>query len=529
MFNKFLKCFWGIAATTLFALYLFVFYQFCVVPAILDWSSLGVILTLALAGLLILSLPKEKRLPTTVLGITFLLLMKAFYNVSSYPAWKIVLADIVIFIILLVVGKLLGRMSFRRYLVVFLVALILNATIDISKAPFWTEFLVKWQSPQLYPQYSTVDYFPLKLIDVDGDGVKEIVTQENLEQAKTEQKDIASNGKHYEILSSENNHFAVYKWNGQTFDALTPDKYDIQKLEASLPLEYLGYPFYQTTVSVDKTKGIAEQMNPFLNKAQVIEQSMNFGKFPFEILSLDQQSLAAAVKNRTLLGQPVGSTELAGGKLVPDPAGERITIDDKLRVIQPADQKVIAQLDRSQVPDIGTSEVMTGDVNGDKVDELILTAETAQILQLTPDYKWKVLWSNPEPSNDTDRFNKLRFEDFAALGSDKTPNLIALSKSNVRDNPTRYMTGYVYKDGALQQTWRVFSGLINLRAGDVDGDRNNELLGYMYRSQRIYVLEKHHVPVVGILYGITGLLILLGFGQRWRRKNTIVGGGEQNV
>jgi hypothetical protein len=529
MSNKYLRCLWAITVTALFAIYLFLFYQLCVVPAILDWSSLGVILTLVLAGLLILSLPKEKRLPITVLGITFLLLMKAFYNISNYPTWKLILSDIIIFVVLLVVGKLLGRMSFRRYLVVFIMALILNATVDISQAPFWTEFMVKWQSPQLYPQYATVDYFPVKLIDVDGDRVKEIVTQENLDRASVEKQEAAKKGKNFRILDRENNHFAVYKWNGQTFQELTTDKYDLQKLQAALPLEYLGYPFYQTTVTVSKTKGIEQQMTPFLDKAQVIEESMNFGKFPFKILTLDENSLAAAINNRNLLGQPVGSIGMAGGQLVPDPAPEKITIDNTLRVIQTPDQKVIAQLDRSQVPDIGTSEVITGDVNNDKIDELILTAETSQILQLNPNNGWKVLWSNPEPINDTDRFNKLRFDDFAPLGSDKTPQLIALSKSNVRDNPTRYMTGYEYKNGELQQRWRVFSGLINLRAGDVDGDGQNELLGYMYRSQRIYVLEKHHFPVVGILYGITGVLILLGFGLQWRQNITTIGGGERNA
>lgn len=529
MSGKLLKCLRGIVGSFLLALYLFVFYQLCVIPAILDWSSLGVLLTLALAGLLIISLPKDKRLPTTVLGIAFLLTMKALFSISNYPAWRFAAAALFIFVILLVVGKLLGRMSFRRFVIVFLAALILNATVDISKAPFWTEFTVKWESPQLYPRYATVDYFPVKLIDVDDDGVKEIVTQENREWALAEQQDIAGNSKELQILSRESNDFAVYKWNGKTFAELTPDKYNLPKLKTSVPLEYLGYPYYQTIVSVNNTTGIEEQMNPFLDRAQVIEKSMAFGKFPFEILFLDERSLRAAIDNLTLLGQPVSSTEMAEGKLLPKAESQKITIDGALKVIQTPGQKVIAQLGREQVPDIGTSEVITGDVNNDQVDELILTAETSQILQLTRDGRWQVLWSNPEPRNATDRFNKLRFEDFALLGSEEKPQLIALSKSNVRDNPTRYMTGYVYENGAIHQIWRVFSGLINLQAGDVDGDGKNELLGYMYRGQRIYVLEKHNIPVVGILYGITGAIILLGFGQQWRQKGINTGGGEQNA
>lgn len=529
MSSKTLRGLRSIMTTALFALYLFIFYQVCIIPAILDWSSLGVILTLVLTGLLIFSLPKDKRLATTVLGITFLLLMKAFYNISSYPFWKLVLSEIVIFFVLLIVGKLLDGISFRRYLVVFIAALILNATVNISQAPFWTEFLVKWESPQLYPRHATVDYFPVKLIDVDNDNIQEIVTQENLELATREMQDIALNGKEFQILNPETSHFAVYKWNGQTFKKLTPDQYDTEKLKSALPLEYLGYPFYETRVEMNTTTGFGGKMDPFLNKSQLIEHSMNFGKFPFEVLSLNEKSLAAVLQNKALLGQPVGTTGLAGGQLVPDAAREEITIEDKLTVRQPANQKAIAELTAGQVPDIGTSEVLTGDVDNDQIDELILTAETSQILQLTPDNKWQVLWSNPEPINATDRFNKLRFDDFAALGSDKTPQLIALSKSNVRNTPTRYMTGYVYDNGELRQTWRVFSGLINLKAGDIDGDGQNELVGYLYRGQRIYVLEKHQIPVVGIMYGLTAAIILSGFGRRWLKKDNISGGGEQNA
>ena len=527
MTNKMLKCLWGIASTALIALYLFFLYQLLLVPAILDWSAFGVLLSLALTGLLIYSIPAARRRSTTVLGITFLLAVKAINNIGEYPSVRYSLGIVFIFLVLLTVGKLLGHFTLRRYLIIFSVALILTTSFDLSMTPFLTEFKVKWESPLLYKRMATIDYFPVKLVDVDGDNIKEIVTQENLEQAAQEQTDIAETGKKYQILQPENNHFAVYKWDGRTFKELPPSKYSLHKLESVLPTDYPSYPFYTIPESVNSEKGLEQQMNPQLDRHALIEQATRFASFPFELLALGQKTLETSLNNQRVLGQPVPSSVMAVGRLWPDNKPETVAIDTNLKVRE--GERVVAVLNRDTVPDIGTSEVFLGDVNRDNIDELMLTAETARILKLSSDGSWQTLWSSPEPINEKTRFQKFRFEDFAALGNNPTPQLIALSKSNVRENTTRYMTGYEYKNGVLEQKWRVFTGLINLRAGDVDGDGQNELIGYMYRGQRIFVLEKHSIPVVPTLYTLTGGLILLGFGLQWRQKRQNTGGGERNA
>lgn len=530
MKSKTLKCLWAIVKTVLMALYLFVFYQLILVPAILDWSSFGILLTLALSLLLIWSIPPARRLSTTVLGITFLLALKSLDNIREYPALHYVLGALLIFLLLLFTGKLLGRFTFRRYLVVFLVALILTSSLDLSEAPFWTEFRVKWESPLLYKTLATVDYFPIKLMDVDGDHIKEIVTQENLAQADQETQEIAQKGKQYQILQPENNHYAVYKWDGNTFKEIPPSRYDLRKLEAALPMDYIGYPFYGMSLSVNSKQGIEQQMTPLVDRSQLIAQAMNFGSFPFRVLSLSEKSLKTRLQAKSVIGQPQQPQPLGQGKLLPGPGTETVSIDGslKVRTTDPS-HKIVGMVDNTQISDIGTSEVLLGDVNNDQRDDLMLTSETSHILELNPDGRWQILWTSPEPVSVKNRFSKFRFEDFAPLGRDKTPQLIALSKSNVRDNPTRYMTGYVYQNGTLHQKWRVFTGLINLRAGDVDGDGANELVGYMYRAQRIFVLEKHDLPVVPALYTLTGALILLGFGLQLRQKRKTANGGEQNA
>lgn len=530
MSKKFLKCLLEIACTVLLSLYLFVFYELLLVPAILDWSTFGVALTLALTGLLVWCIPKNSRLSTAVLAITFILALTAIDNITGYPPFKKTLATLFLFFLLLIVGKLLGHFSFRRYLTVFLVALALNSTVDLAQARLWTEFVVQWESPALYKRFATVDYFPVKLADVDGDGIKELITEENLAQAEKEKLDVAANGTKYQILKPEKYHFAVYKWNGNTFTELPPDRYSLDKLANSLPVDYLGYPFYETISRLNKADGIEQQITPLLDRAKLVETSTNFAAFPFKMLELNQKSLETLMKGQVAIHEPAPSSIVAEGNLIPGPPKELVTVDDTLKVWEKnPGNKLIATIDNSMISDIGTSEARVGDVDNDKIDELLLTAETSRIMKLSNDGKWQTLWASPTELDEKARFQKFRFEDFAPLGRDKTPQIIALSKSNVRDNPTRYMTGYVYKNGALQQEWRVFSGLINLRAGDVDGDGQNELTGYMYRAQRLFVLKRHHLPVVPALYTITGGLILAGIGLQWRRKTINPNGGVQNA
>ncbi len=525
MVRKCLQCSWGIVNSILLALYLFVFYELLIVPAVLDWSAYGVALVLLLISLLVWCIPDEKRLSTTVTALTFLLAMKAIDNIRDFPLLNKIFGTLFIFFVLLIVGKLLGRFKVRRYLVMFLVALILNSTIEMSQVRFWTEFGVKWVSPALYKKYGSVDYFPIALADVDADGIKEIITQENLDLAAREQRDIAEKGVVESTLEPEYSRFVVYKWNGETFREIQPGKYDPDRLAALLPVDYIGYPLYESTIR--DYNGTEHRLNPQLDSAELVEKTVRFGSLPFELLKLNQRSLEARIDSFPDVSYPELSPAKLPGNLLPGLPEELVIIDDTLKVWDSQGKKqVVGTLTRENIPDIGTAEILTGDVDGDNTDELLLTAETSRILKLT-DGKWQTLWSYPAVMGDKARFQKFRFEDFAPLGSNPTPHIIALSKSNVRDNPTRYMTGYIYENGTLYQKWRVFSGLINLRAGDVDGDGKNELVGYMYRRHQVFVLEKHNLPVVQGLYIITAGLIVTGFGLQWRKKRKKPDGGGQ--
>lgn len=527
MSKKILKCLWGIFKYLLLALYAFIFYEMLVVPAVLDWSLYGVLLVAGLTVLLVYAVPKDQRRSTAVLTVVFILALQAMENISSYPVLKKSLNILFICLVLLITGKLLGKFKIRQFFVVFLTALVLNLSLDLSQAPMWTEFTVQWESPQLYKRFATADYFPVKLADLDGDGTQEIITQENIPQAEKETAEFVKKGTHYQIMEPETYHYAVFKWNGNIFSKLSPEQYDVDKLLKQLPIDYVGYPFYKIEFTVDKTDGITQKMTPLLDRAELVEKGTNIAAMPFTMLKLNQLSLSGMLNSEKELNMPESTRIVARGKLLPNEGEQVITLDDKLKVwaSEPGGQ-LLAEIDKNQVSDIGTSEVHIGDVDKDHVDEIILTSEVARILKLTPEGKWDILWSSPEQMDAKARFQKFRFEDFAPLGKDQEPQIIALSKSNVRNNPTRYMTGYKYEDGTLVQTWRVFSGLINLRAGDVDGDGKNELIGYMYRAQRLFVLKKHDLPIVPAIYTLTGGLILLGFGLQLKKRSQMRGGSQ---
>lgn len=530
MVRRCLKCLSGLLKPVLLAFYLFVLYELVMVPAVLDWSTFGVILVIALTGLLIWCIPVEDRLSTTVLGTTYLLAVKAIGNIKEYPFLKHAFSTLFIFLVLLIAGKILGRFRIRRFVAMFLVALIIGTTLDISEVRFWSEFTVKWKSPLLYKKLAAVDYFPTVLGDVDGDGIKEIITQQNLGEAAREQQERVANGIRHSILEPEKNYFAVYKWDGRKFAELPPNKYSLARLKAVLPRDYIGFPFYQSSFKMAQNRTIEEWMDPLVDRAALAEQATSFASFPFKILALSHHGLRSRLASEKAVGLSPASSIAAVGNLVPGLPDESVIMNNSLNVREAVPTgKVVASLTPGQVPDIGTSEIVIGDVDGDKTDELLLTAANSRILKLTPDGRWQTLWASPESADEKNRFRGFRFEDFATLGADPVPQIIALAKSNVRENPTRYMTGYVYKNGTLVQKWRVFSGLINLQAGDIDGDGENELSGYLYRQQHIFILEKHNLPVVQFLYVLTAALIIRGFYLQRLRKRTVNRGGEADV
>ncbi|MFZ5640777.1 MAG: hypothetical protein ACOY4Q_08800 [Bacillota bacterium] len=549
--NKLLKCPAGIIKFTFFALYLFVLYELLVIPAILDWSVYGIVLSLVIAGLLVRSLPADHRRNLTVLGLAFLLSIKALGNITELPWFRQAGGTLVIFILLFVICRLLGKVSLRRFLTVFLVALAINSTVNLAEVPLWTEFSVKWRSPVLYREKGTVDYFPLQAADVNNDGKAEVITQGNLEAVRKEREEIIDEKEENRFLQREDNEYLVFAWNGKTFTRLGRQDYSMDRLVNSLQPDYINFPYYGIEWAVSP-RGMEQKLAPLIAREELVEKTMRFGEAPFVALALNLRNLElrlagpaplnfpsismekpfklkASIMDSKLAGTYAGSdfsvptdatAILGAGRMLSGASAQIAVLGEKLQVfdIQPDGKtKLLNEITPAEIPDIGTAEALLADVNSDGTDELLLNTERAKILKLGKDGRWQVLWASRDES--------FRFEGFAPLGKDGKPQIIALAKSNVRKNLTRYMTGYEFTTAGLEQRWRVFSGLINLQAADVDGDKQNELAGYLYKKHLVLVLEKHRLPVVPALYGLTAGLIIYGFVCQTRQGRNIKGGG----
>lgn len=541
--SKLMRCAAGIVKLTLFALYLFAFYELTLIPAILDWSVYGILFTLTAAGLLIYSLPADRRRNLTVLGLAFLLSVKAMDNLSYLTWYGRTAGTVVIFLILFIISRLAGKVSLRRFTTVFLVALLINLTLNLVEVPLWTEFSVLWRSPVLYKQEGTVDYFPLQLADVNNDSKSEIIVQGNPEAVNREREGIAEDNEKHRLLNREDNKYLVFAWTKRGFTQLENGKeltYSTKKLLDSLQPDYVNFPFYSAEWQKSQD-GLQQKLTPLLDREELAERTVRFGDAPFVTLALDLQSLEQRLKTQpippfsmtkpfalraaiadsqltgTFAGQsfsiPTEATAILGaGRLLKGSSAQLVVLGEKLQIIdisQSGSARVIGQISSAEVPDIGTAEGLLADVNVDGEDELLLNTEHAKILKLDKDGKWQVLWS--AAPDDT----SFRFEGFAALGKNEKPQIIALSRSNVRKNLTRYMTGYDYTSSGLKQKWRVFTGpLINLRAADVDGDGSNELAGYIYKKHIVLVMKKHQLPIIPILYGLTAVLIIWGLARK---------------
>lgn len=153
---------------------------------------------------------------------------------------------------------------------------------------------------------------------------------------------------------------------------------------------------------------------------------------------------------------------------------------------------------------LATARFIPADVDNDGADELLIGNKPSYILKAMPDGKWDVLWSSQEGDE------SFSFTNYAKVGNEDQPELIAQAKSWVSMNKTRYLSGYTYTPEGLEHNWRIYMPLLNIQIGDIDGDQSNEIVASIYDQHRILVFKRHNVPVVPL---VSLLFIgLIGYG-----------------
>ena len=518
---------------TLLACYLYFAYHLLVIPAFLDFSIYGVIATVIVVAIMLWMTPASKRKQIIIFSSGFLLLDKALFNSLELGAWLQILAFIFIFFVISIISKLYGKLPVISIFVMITLNLIFTFSLQRDEVQILTHLTKKWSSERLYTG-EVFDYFPLELKDINGDGIDEIVTFGNVKETDEQE---AKEDRYPYIRKTESIFPYVFQWNGSTMERIATENMDQRSFIKLLREDYPGFPYY--------TFNQENQLEPLIQKQPLVESAMQIGMTPFLAFSLDMKSLDQIMEHsngimdqqQTFEGNTAFSqVEIKQGEITGFYQNKPFRVKtDATTIIGPIylanDQQGLVlfgkdlvvysyrhdtlqethRLTSKQLKNLRTSEFMIEDVNGDQIDEILLSSEHSSIIKPQNNGKWEILWTSTNPS--------FRFEDFGTVGSGKKGELITLDNSTVRNHPLRYLTSYTYTDEGLKRNWKVMLSLINVRTGDIDGDNENEIVASIYRSHQVFVFEKHSVPVTLLLLIITGLLIVYGFIRRVRYGN----------
>jgi hypothetical protein len=209
-------------------------------------------------------------------------------------------------------------------------------------------------------------------------------------------------------------------------------------------------------------------------------------------------------------GKPFGgstkATKLLTTMMLPDGREGLIVLGEHLSVMAVEPDGTVTEaykLTRKEA-ELATGEFIPADIDHDKVDELLVAGRPSYILKPKPDGTWDILWASAE------RDKSFRFSNFVAIGNDEKPEIVAKAKSWVSTTDARYLSGYDYTPEGLKQNWRIYLPLINVQIGDIDGDKQNEIVAGMENTHRILVFKEHNIPV----FTLTIILFagLLGYG-----------------
>ncbi|USG64260.1 hypothetical protein NDK47_19160 [Brevibacillus ruminantium] len=528
----------------LYAIALFLIYQLLVKPAFLDFSWIALVIFLLLLALCYyLPHPRERR-QIIVFSLGFLLLDRALSQLDVKSIVAVIIGGAVAIIVIALLAKWYGRLSWMAVCALVLVAVVMNTTFYRDNLYALSHFTVKYESDRLY-NGTWVDYFPIALYDVDGDGQQEIITYGNSEElplpseeltkpeTEEEKKALADKLLH---LQAEPISLYVMKWQNGKLVRIPNDQIPAEKLatvKEQLPTDFPGFPYYTMKDN---------QLVPNVQRQSYAEGMLQMGTAPYRALLLDLQhigdtlaenkgsmdvrmtlgskykdlSIHEGLLTGTYEGRPFAATTKATKILttmnLPDGREGLMIMGEHLSVlaVEPDGSTVEAYTLTRKEMSLATAEFIPADLDNDGADELLIANTPSYILKAKPDGTWDVLWSSEEGDK------SFRFSNFAAVGSEAQPEIVAKAKSWVSMNETRYLTGYTYTSDGLKQNWRIYMPLLNVQVGDIDGDQTNEIIATVYDQHRVLIFKRHNVPVVPLVSLLFVGLIGYGIVRRVR-------------
>lgn len=528
----------------LYAIALFLIYHILVKPAFLDFSWIALLaLLLLLAVGYFLPHPAERR-QILVFSLGFLLLDRALTQLDVKSIAAVIIGGGIAVLVVALVAKWYGRLKWQAVFALVLVAVVMNTTFYRENLYALSHFTVKYESDRLY-NGSWVDYFPITLHDVDGDGTEEIITYGNAEELPLPEEEPAKPETEEErkalahkllYLQTEPISIYVMKWQDGKLVRIPNGEISAESMTAikdKMPKDAPGFPYY--TMKND-------QLVPNVQRQSYAEGMLQVGTAPYRALLLDLQhiggkllenggsmdvrhKLGSKYENLSIRegmisgsyeGKPFGATtnatKIVGTMNLPDGREGLMVMGEHMSVlaVEPDGTAVEAYTLTRKETSMATADFIPADLDGDGADELLLANKPSYILKPQADGSWEVLWSSDEKDG------SFRFTNFAAIGGKTEPEIVAQAKSWVSANETRYLSGFAYTPDGLKQTWRIYMPLLNVRVGDVDGDKQNEIIASVYDQHCILIFKRHNIPVIPLVSLLLAGLIGYGMVRRVR-------------
>jgi len=535
-----------------YALWAVLFYQLAFTAWTLEYSVLGVLFVLAASLAFIYAFPRGDR--KVVVRFTMFSIMVSI-GIASFASesmtWRII--DFIVFLALtLILGRFLVKVRTLNLFFVIIAITLLQVWVPLRDLSTLAYFDVRYIGHLASPD-PQVPSLPVAAIpDPTRLGLQEIVTLRGHTPVKDEAQNLinlsnANPGNSASILNAlkelQHSYDVIAVRPGRT--RLITHYATTQEL-SQLPFSALGlidFPFTtahflnvqnHTRMYLSLSASPGSLLSTLLSPATVATSVANLG---LQTAQAEQsnwrtvtghtsdQTAGLSIQNGYLTGvfngapvhfRTTGVAVLGVHHMLPpaNGGGSQAIVEGNNTIqvvaLPPAKPRVIATLHGSYLHPL-TMDVVFADLTGTHQDALLVNTVPAQIFQLSSAGSWQRLWVS---GRDSFRFETV----FKRPGGDL---LIANSPSLMNAAKTRYLGGYVYRNGQLVRVFRVYHGnFVDLHTVHVSSPTQQELLTSVYSHQEIMLLGPQVLPwmlLVEIGYGLT---LLVGIVRRIKGRRS---------
>jgi hypothetical protein len=509
----------------LYCVYLFLAYHLLVISAFAEFSFYALLVVPIMIGAFWL-IPAEHRKEIVVFTLMFLFIHRAIVQISTADRPLFFVWVIFIGLFLYPIVRWYAQIRLPALVIALSAALIFALVLPNRTVQALAHLYPKWSSEKLY--IGTVSpSFPVAVADINANGRDEIITLGNADDYPEGSRRVPFGTQ----LENEPLHFFVWEWNNGTLERVPNEELDADELRGHLPKDFIAFPYYVLNEDLE--------LEPLVQRQSLTESMVQFGTAPFQAMRLNLQNIIRQLEinggiydymgqsgqfDQLLLERGMFSGIYEGEAFsVPSPASKIIgsielangqegilVLGSEVQLLQMIDgeMQVTNTLTREMQSGLALSQFIIRDMNGNGLQDLVVTFPFSSIYEPTADGSWNILWSTAEKS-----FN---IKDVGSFTADGRTEILALRKSMVRASDTNYLTSYRYSDKGLVQNWKIFLRNIDTAEfADLDGDGERELVTTIYNKHQINVWGKHNIPVTGILIGLTLVLLLYLAGRRY--------------